>query len=40
MEGGGGGLRGRNVEKNVVVMKCIKNVNIPYCGEHLSVNSG
>ena len=35
-EGGGGG----NVEKNVLVMKCIKNVNIPYCGEHLSVNSG
>ena len=32
----GGGERGRNVKKNGLVMKCNKNVNIPYCGEYLS----
>ena len=37
--GGRGGERGRNVEKNVLVMKCNKNVNIPYCGEYLSVDT-
>ena len=31
---------GRNVEKNVFVMKCNKNANIPYCGEYLSVDTG
>ena len=36
----GGGERGRNVQKNVLVMKCNKNVNIPYCGEYLSVKTG
>ena len=28
---GGGEERGKNVEKNVLVMKCNKNDNIPYC---------
>ena len=36
----GGGERGRNVDKNVLVMKCNKNVNIPYSRECLSVNTG
>ena len=38
----GGGSRGRKVElkKNVLVMKCNENDNLPYCGEYLSVNSG
>ena len=35
-----GGERDRNVEKNVLVMKCNKNANIPYCGECLSVKTG
>ena len=35
---GGGEERGRNVEK--LVTKCNKNVNLPYCGEYLSVNTG
>ena len=30
----------RNVEKNVLAMKCNKNVNIPYCEEYLSVKTG
>ena len=30
---------GGNVEKNVLVMKCNKNDNIPYCQECLSVNT-
>ena len=30
----GSGVGGRNVEKNVFVMKCNKNANIPYCGEY------
>ena len=34
------GESGRNVEKIVLVMKCNKNVNIPYCGEYLSVDTG
>ena len=38
--GGGGGGGRRNVEKNVFVMKCNKNANIPYCGEYLSVDTG
>ena len=37
---GGGGERGGNVEKNVLVMKCNKNVNTTYCGEYLSVDTG
>ena len=36
----GGGERGSNVKKNVLVMKCNKNINIPYYGEYLSVNTG
>ena len=36
----GGGERGRNVEKNVLVVKCNKNVNITYSGEYLSVDTG
>ena len=40
MEAEGGGEKQRNVEKNVLVMKCNKNVNIPYCGECLLVNTG
>ena len=36
---GGGGKRGRNVEKNVLVTKFNKNVNLPYCGEYLSMNN-
>ena len=36
----GGGERGRNVEKNVLVVKCNKSVNIPYSGEYLSVDTG
>ena len=39
MEAEGGVERGRNVEKNVLVMKCNENVNIPYCGECLSVST-
>ena len=41
-----GGSRGRMVKgeecqkKNVLVMKCNEKVNIPYCGEYLSVNTG
>ena len=35
-EGKGGGMS----KKNVLVMKCNKIVNIPYCGEYLSVNTG
>ena len=35
---GGGEEKGRNVEK--LVTKCNKNVNLPYCGEYLSVNTG
>ena len=35
----GGGERVRNVQKNVLVMKYNKNVNIPYCGECLSVST-
>ena len=31
---------GRNVGKNVLVMKCNKNVNIPYCLEYLSRKTG
>ena len=31
---------GRNVVRIVLVMKCNKNVNIPYCGEYLSVDTG
>ena len=31
---------GRNVVRIVLVMKCNKNVNIPYCGEYLSVDNG
>ena len=31
---------GENVEKSVLVMKCNKKVNIPYCGEYLSVDTG
>ena len=38
--GGRGKGGGENVEKNVLVMKCNKNVNIPYCGEYLSVKTG
>ena len=40
MEPEGGGKRGRNVEKNVLVIKYNKSVNIPYYGEYLSVNTG
>ena len=42
MEAGGGERgTGRNVKKkNVLVMKSNKNVNVPYCAEYLSVNSG
>ena len=36
----GGGERGMNVKKNVLVMKFNKNLNIPYYGEYLSVNTG
>ena len=35
-EGKGGGMS----KKNVLVMKCNKIVNIPYCGEYLTVNTG
>ena len=35
-----GGERERNVEKNVLVMKCNKSTNIPYSGEWLSVKTG
>ena len=38
--GGRGTGNGRNVKKNVLVMKSNKNVNVPYCAEYLSVNSG
>ena len=31
---------GRNVGKNVLVMKCNKNVNIQYRVEYLSLKSG
>ena len=31
---------GRNVERIVLVMKCNKKVNIPYCGKYLSVDTG
>ena len=41
------GSRGRGTrngkecqKKNVLVMKSNKNVNVPYCAEYLSVNSG
>ena len=39
VEAEGGEEGGRNVEKNVLVMKCNKNDNIPYCQECLSVNT-
>ena len=39
-QNGGGSGGGRNVEKNVLVMKCNKNVKIPYYGEYLSVDAG
>ena len=32
--------KGEEMSKNVLVMKCNKNVNIPYCGECLLVNTG
>ena len=35
-EGKGGGMS----KKNVLVMKCNKNVNIPYCGKYPSMNTG
>ena len=42
--GGSGGERegkgGKISTKNVLVMKCKKNVNIPYCGEYKSVDIG
>ena len=40
--GGSGGGRGKggDVEKNVLVMKCNKNVTTTYCGEYLSVDTG
>ena len=31
---------GRNVEKDVLVMKCNKSINIPYYVEYLTVNTG
>ena len=31
----GGEESERNVEINVLVIKCNKNVNIPYCGEYI-----
>ena len=31
---------GEMSKKNVLIMKCNKNVNIPYCGEYLSVKTG
>ena len=31
---------GEMSKKFVLVMKCNKNVNIPYCREYLSVNTG
>ena len=34
------GSRKRKVEQRVLVMKCNKSDNLPYCGEYLSVNSG
>ena len=27
--------KGKKCQKNVFVMKCNKNVNIPYCGQYL-----
>ena len=36
----GGGERGSNVKKTVLVMKSNENINIPYCGEYLSVDTG
>ena len=36
----GGRGKGKNVEKSVLVMKCNKNIKIPYCGEYLSVKTG
>ena len=33
-------VEGEECQKNVLVMKCNQNVNIPYCGEYLSLNSG
>ena len=27
-------------EKMVLVIKCNENINLPYCGEYLSVNPG
>ena len=35
MEAEGREESGRNVKKNVLVMKCNKSVNIPYCEETL-----
>ena len=40
MEAEGKEESGRNVERIVLVMKCNKNINIPYCGEYLSVDTG
>ena len=39
VEAEGGEERSSNFKKNVLVMKCNKNVNIPYCWECLSVNT-
>ena len=30
----------KECQKNVLVMKSNKNVNVPYCAEYLSVNDG
>ena len=40
--GGSGeqGWGGRGGMSKKCVSKCNQNVNIPYCGEYLSVNSG
>ena len=35
-----GERKGEECQKNVLVMKCNKNVNIPYCGEYLSMDIG
>ena len=35
MEAEEGGESERNIEINVLVMKCNKSVNIPYCGKYL-----
>ena len=35
-----GERKGEECQKNVLVMKCNKNANIPCCGKYLSVDIG